>query len=171
MNRTLTLHHPTTIGLLRICVRGGFVVEVDIVADHAAVRADADGWDATQSVAGDADAAVSANVAAQLDEYFAGRRRRFDLPLQPAGTPFQLRVYEALQAIPYGTTVSYGHIARNIGQPRACQAVGQAVGSNPLLILIPCHRVIAADGSLGGFSCGTDIKRQLLAVEGPHGIL
>ena len=106
------------------------------------------------------------NVAAQLDEYFAGRRRAFDLPLAPRGTAFQLRVWSALQTIPWGTTWSYRDLALAIGNERATRAVGLANGSNPLPIVIPCHRVIGSDGSLTGFGGGLATKAWLLAHEG-----
>ena len=102
----------------------------------------------------------------QLDEYFAGARRGFDLPLAPRGTPFQRRVWDALAAIPYGTTISYGELARRIGAPDAMRAVGAANGRNPLPIVVPCHRVIGADGSLTGFGGGLPTKRFLLRLEG-----
>jgi len=101
----------------------------------------------------------------QLAEYFAGLRTAFDLELAPQGTPFQRRVWRELTTIPYGQVVSYGAIARRIGMPKAARAVGQANGRNPIPIVIPCHRVIAGDGSIGGFSSGLDIKRGLLALE------
>jgi methylated-DNA-[protein]-cysteine S-methyltransferase len=104
-------------------------------------------------------------AAVQLREYFAGRRREFDLPLAPVGTDFQLRVWRALCEIPYGTLRNYADIARAIGQPGAARAVGQAAGCNPLPIVIPCHRVIASDGTIGGYSGGLDIKHRLLALE------
>jgi methylated-DNA-[protein]-cysteine S-methyltransferase len=104
-------------------------------------------------------------VITQLGEYFAGRRRSFDLSLAPEGTTFQRTVWQALTRIPYGETVSYGELARRIGKPRASRAVGLANGANPLPIVVPCHRVIGADGSLTGFGGGLDIKRQLLALE------
>jgi methylated-DNA-[protein]-cysteine S-methyltransferase len=103
---------------------------------------------------------------AQLEEYFAGRRRRFELPLAPRGTDFQRRVWRALSDIPYGKTISYGELARRIGNPSASRAVGLANGANPLPIVVPCHRVIGADGSLTGFGGGLPIKRKLLALEG-----
>jgi methylated-DNA-[protein]-cysteine S-methyltransferase len=99
---------------------------------------------------------------AQLTEYFAGKRRRFDLPLHPIGTPFQLEVWEELARIPYGVTISYADLATRIGRPRAMRAVGAANGRNPLPIIVPCHRVIGRDGSLTGFSGGVEIKRLLL---------
>ncbi|WP_428265900.1 methylated-DNA--[protein]-cysteine S-methyltransferase [Haliangium sp.] len=105
-------------------------------------------------------------VRAQLDEYFAGARQRFELALCPHGTPFQRRVWDALTEIPYGVTISYGELAGRLGQPKAVRAVGAANGRNPLPIVIPCHRVIGADGSLTGFGGGISVKRALLAVEG-----
>lgn len=102
----------------------------------------------------------------QLAAYFAGERQAFSLPLMPRGTPFQIRCWEALQKIPYGRSVSYGEEAALLGQPRACRAVGSANGKNPLPILIPCHRVLASGGKLGGYSSGTEIKKKLLTLEG-----
>jgi len=102
----------------------------------------------------------------QLDEYFAGRRREFTLELAPSGTPFQLQVWQALRAIPFGVLCSYGDIARAIGRPKAVRAVGQANGANPLPIVVPCHRVIASDGTIGGYTSGLANKHRLLALEG-----
>ena len=104
----------------------------------------------------------------QLQEYFAGKRKLFDLPLAPRGTAFQLRVWQALQRIPYATTASYQQIAEAIGSPKACRAVGAANGANPLPIIVPCHRVIGKNGSLVGFGGDIDIKRQLLALEAEY---
>ncbi len=101
----------------------------------------------------------------QLAEYFQGRRRSFDLPLEVRGTPFQQRVWKALRRIPYGETRSYGEIARQVGSPRAARAVGMANHANPVAIVIPCHRVIAAGGALGGYACGIEFKRRLLDLE------
>jgi methylated-DNA-[protein]-cysteine S-methyltransferase len=105
------------------------------------------------------------DVVSQLTEYFAGHRQRFELTLAPEGTPFQLRVWRELQDVPYGVTISYGQLAARIGQPRASRAVGLANGSNPLPIVIPCHRVIGADGTLTGYGGGLPIKERLLALE------
>ena len=102
----------------------------------------------------------------ELQEYFRGTRQDFDLPLAPAGTPFQQRVWQELCRIPYGHTATYGEIARRIGLPKASRAVGQANHRNPIPILIPCHRVIAAHGGLGGYGGGLDIKIRLLEHEG-----
>jgi methylated-DNA-[protein]-cysteine S-methyltransferase len=102
----------------------------------------------------------------QLEAYFAGKLRQFDLLLAPAGTAFQREVWGTLQTIPYGETLSYGELARRIGKPNAFRAVGAANGRNPLPIIIPCHRVIGANGSLTGFGGGLPVKRALLAIEG-----
>lgn len=104
----------------------------------------------------------------QLAEYFAGARRDFHLPLAPAGTEFQRKVWAALLEIPYGETRSYGEIAAQIGNPKACRAVGMANNRNPLPILIPCHRVIGADGSLVGYGGGLNVKTVLLELEKEH---
>ncbi|MGH8279941.1 MAG: methylated-DNA--[protein]-cysteine S-methyltransferase [Gammaproteobacteria bacterium] len=101
----------------------------------------------------------------ELKEYFAGERKSFDLPLAPEGTEFQLKVWRLLQRIPYGGTWSYGQLARRVGNPKAARAVGAANGQNPLPIVVPCHRVIGANGSLTGFGGGLDIKQQLLELE------
>ena len=101
----------------------------------------------------------------QLEEYFTGTRQQFELPLNPHGTPFQLEVWWELARIPYGATVSYGELARRIAQPQAVRAVGAANGRNPLPIILPCHRVIGADGSLTGFGGGLPTKRYLLSLE------
>jgi len=107
-------------------------------------------------------------VKRQLDEYFDGERRRFDLALAPDGTDFQRAVWQALVAIPYGETRSYRAIADQIGHPRAIRAVGAANGANPIAIVMPCHRVIGSDGSLIGFGGGLDTKRYLLDLERSH---
>jgi methylated-DNA-[protein]-cysteine S-methyltransferase len=107
-----------------------------------------------------------AQAVGQLDEYFAGRRQVFELQLAPGGTAFQLAVWRALQRIEYGRTTSYGQLARGLGNANGARAVGLANGSNPLPVIIPCHRVIGADGSLTGFGGGLDIKQALLRLEG-----
>ncbi|UZW59448.1 methylated-DNA--[protein]-cysteine S-methyltransferase [Lysobacter enzymogenes] len=112
------------------------------------------------------DDAVLAATRRQLAEYFAGARRDFDLPLAPHGTAFQLQCWRTLALIPYGETWSYGQVARHLGQPTATRAVGAANGRNPLPIVLPCHRVIGADGSLTGFGGGLPVKKHLLTLEG-----
>ena len=101
----------------------------------------------------------------QLQQYFAGTRTSFDVPLEPSGTPFQLRVWSALQDIGYGETLSYGELAARVGQPSAARAVGMANGRNPIAVIVPCHRVIGADGTLTGYGGGLERKRMLLALE------
>lgn len=109
-----------------------------------------------------------AETVRQLAEYFAGTRRKFDLPLRLAGTAFQQRVWRELTEIPYGETWSYGQLAKRIDKPSASRAVGLANGRNPISILVPCHRVIGADGSLTGYGGGLERKQWLLAHEGLH---
>ncbi|MBR6163209.1 methylated-DNA--[bacterium] len=101
----------------------------------------------------------------ELDEYFKGKRKTFSLPLNPKGTPFQKRVWEELRKIPYGKTVSYQDIALRLGNKNLTRAVGGANNKNPIIILIPCHRVIGKNGTLTGFACGVDIKEKLLKLE------
>ena len=104
-------------------------------------------------------------VIRQLEAYFGGALKDFNLPLSLEGTEFQLRVWRCLRTIPYGETISYGQLAQRIGKPKALRAVGLANGSNPIPIIIPCHRVIGSDGSLTGFGGGLPIKKKLLALE------
>ena len=111
------------------------------------------------------DGTAFADAVQQLVEYFAGRRKVFDLNLKPSGTPFQLEVLEALTHVPYGQTASYQEIANAVGRPKAVRAVGAANGRNPLPIVIPCHRVIGSDGSLTGFGGGLATKQYLLTLE------
>ena len=140
---------PSPLGPLTVFAEGNTLT--------ALVFGDYGGWD---------DTPLFRETGRQLEEYFAGMRRSFSLPLDPAGTEFQLRVWRALCGIPYGTTVSYKELARRVDSPKGFQAVGQANGRNPLPILIPCHRVIAAGGGLGGYSGGVERKRLLLELEG-----
>ena len=109
-----------------------------------------------------------AEVRRQLDEYFNGERKEFDLPLNLTGTEFQVQVLEELLRIPYGETTSYGAIAKSIGRPRAVRAVGAANGRNPIPIVVPCHRVIGSTGDLTGFGGGLDTKAALLRLEAEH---
>lgn len=109
---------------------------------------------------------ITCEAKRQLEEYFAGKRKMFDLPIVPQGTDFRQSVWKALTEIPYGETRSYGEIAAAVGKPSAQRAAGSAIGDNPILILIPCHRVIRADGGIGGFSAGIDMKKFLMKLEG-----
>ncbi|HEY2507372.1 MAG TPA: methylated-DNA--[protein]-cysteine S-methyltransferase [Streptosporangiaceae bacterium] len=124
--------------------------------------------DAMFGLPGDAGDEPFTSAAAQLAAYFAGERAGFDVPLAPAGTPFQQQVWAALRSIPYGQTWSYGRIADHLGRPGASRAVGLANGKNPIAVIIPCHRVIGADGSLTGYGGGMARKRFLLDLE--HGV-
>ena len=112
-----------------------------------------------------ADPAAFADAEAQLREYFAGGLTAFDLPLAPCGTPFQRDVWEKLREIPYGETATYGEIAAAIGKPWASRAVGAANGRNPIAVIVPCHRVIGANGTLTGYAGGLERKRKLLELE------
>ncbi len=109
---------------------------------------------------------VAYEAQTQLDEYFKGKCRMFSLPLNPEGTPFQKRVWDNLLKIPYGSAVSYKTLAQSLGMTNGARAVGGAVGKNPLPIFIPCHRVLAAHGAIGGFALGLPLKKELLALEG-----
>ena len=120
------------------------------------------------AVAPPGDAAAVAAAAIQLEQYFAGERTDFDLELDPIGTPFERSVWDELRAIPYGETTSYAEIARRIGRPSACRAVGRANGRNPIAVVVPCHRVIGSDGSLTGYAGGIEMKRALLDLEARH---
>ena len=138
-----------------------------LVVDDAGQLAQIDFPNAVGAITDTAiDDARCKHVAAQLREYFTGTRRKFELELCPQGTPFQLRVWEQLRRIPFGTTCSYLDIARALGQPTATRAVGAANGRNPIPIVVPCHRVIGADGKLTGFGGGLPAKRTLLRLEG-----
>jgi methylated-DNA-[protein]-cysteine S-methyltransferase len=148
---TLSTRITSPIGRLRLTSNGTALTRVMIADDDTS---DAD-------IPPGADAVLSA-AREQLDAYFDTRLTRFDLPLDPRGTEFQLRVWDSLRAIPFGETISYAELARRIDQPKAVRAVGAANGRNPLMIVVPCHRVIGADGSLTGFGGGIERKRWLL---------
>src|SRR4051812_3449534 len=121
------------------------------------------GFGAATAPQGDADAVAAAAI--QLEQYFAGERTEFDLDIEVGGTPFERRVWDEVRAIPYGETASYAEIARRIGRPGACRAVGRANGRNPVAVIVPCHRVIGSDGSLTGYAGGIEMKRALLDLE------
>lgn len=148
MNGTAIYHSP--VGDLELDYEDGAVT--------ALKKADA-------AAKGDAPNALTALVFRQLDEYFSGARKAFDFPYRLHGTPFQEKVWAALREIPYGETRSYKDIAEAIGQPKAFRAVGTANHANPILIAIPCHRVIGSNGSLVGYGGGLDMKKALLALE------
>ncbi len=150
---TMIIDSP--VGRLSIAEAGGAVVRI-AWSDH----------EAGEPQAQPGETPLLARAAQQLSEYFAGTRRDFDLPLDPAGTPFQRRVWTEMARIPFGATESYGALAREVGS--VARAVGGACGANPIPIVIPCHRVVAEGGGLGGFSGGTGpaTKRVLLELEG-----
>lgn len=150
---THMVYHPTPVGLLRLCADDGGLCGIYFVRSEG------------ESPAG-TDSDLLRRAALELDEYFAGQRRVFDLPLSLHGTPFQRRVWEALLQIPYGQTRSYGQVAAMAGNAMASRAVGMANHRNPISIVVPCHRVINADGGLGGYGGGLEVKRFLLHLEG-----
>lgn len=121
--------------------------------------------DQVESEAINRETALLTKLSAELNEYFQGKRLKFDLPLSPEGTPFQQKVWQALTKIPYGQTVCYQQIASAVGNPKSCRAVGMANNHNPISILIPCHRVIGKNGSLVGYGGGLDKKERLLNLE------
>jgi methylated-DNA-[protein]-cysteine S-methyltransferase len=112
-----------------------------------------------------ADAGFNPEVAKQIDEFFAGKRQDFDFPLAPRGSEFQKRVWAELVKIPFGETISYGELARRIGNPAASRAVGRANATNPIALIVPCHRVIGTNGKLTGYGGGIELKEKLLAWE------
>ena len=149
----------TPIGTLRLVGDERHLERVDL--PNAAAREPETTWQRTRRTLPSALRAARG----QLSEYFEGTRRDFDLPLSPNGTVFQRRVWEELGRIPYGETISYGELAHRIGKPTASRAVGAANGRNPLAIVVPCHRVIGADGTLTGYGGGLPVKEKLLALE------
>ena len=144
---------PTPVGTLCVCSDGDAVTGIHFGAGET-----------------NGGCPVTGQARQQLTEYFAGQRREFDLPLAPAGTDFQRRVWELLREIPYGETVTYGELARRLGNPKSARAVGMACNRNPIAIVIPCHRLLGADRSLTGYAGGLDAKSFLLTLEGalPH---
>ena len=150
-------------GPLRLVVDdGGAVQRIDFAKGRSAARLREEAEDDGLVHA----PARTAQVQGQLEEYFGGEREAFDLRLDPDGTEFQRQVWTALRELPYGTTTSYGSLAQEIGRPSASRAVGAANGANPIPIVVPCHRVVGANGSLTGFGGGLDAKRVLLELEG-----
>ena len=141
------------VGKLRLVAEDGFLTELRFGGEPAVFMGDEENNDLLDE------------VERQLGEYFIGKRKRFEIPIQMKGTPFQLADWEALREIPYGETVSYGEIARRIGKPKASRAVGMANHNNPVSIIVPCHRVIGKNGKLTGYGGGLDVKRQLLELE------
>jgi methylated-DNA-[protein]-cysteine S-methyltransferase len=118
----------------------------------------------------DVETSFSSNIKTQLEEYFSGKRQNFDIKVNPSGTDFQKRVWKELQKIPYGSTKSYSEIAEEIGNGNAQRAVGSACNKNPVIIIVPCHRVISKNGDIGGFAYGTGVKNILLNIESGYAI-
>jgi methylated-DNA-[protein]-cysteine S-methyltransferase len=155
----------TPVGVIRLAADGrGLVAVVFAGQNDSWLEAAADAVSAATPT--DSPAATVGSAKEQLGAYFAGRRRRFDLALAPRGTAFQRQVWHALARIPFGSAVSYGDLAADLGRPAAARAVGAANGRNPLSIVLPCHRVLGADGALTGYAGGLSTKRWLLAHEG-----
>ena len=136
-----------------------------LIAEEAGALVRVDFADVLPAGGIDRETSLLREAARQLNEYFAGRRQVFDLPLRPTGTPFQQKVWQALQTIPYGQTRSYQEIAGQIGNFKACRAVGYANHNNPIAIIIPCHRVIGKSGRLTGYAGGLELKERLLRLE------
>ncbi len=141
--------YNSEIGIIKIGVSDGAVCEIGI--------ADCPSESATSALA---DRAFK-----EISEYLNGKRKAFDFPIAPKGTDFQRKVWSALREIPYGETKTYGEIAAQIGNPQAARAVGNACNKNPLLLVVPCHRVLGANGSLTGFAAGIKVKERLLLLE------
>lgn len=141
-------YYNSPIGVLEIIFKNSFIISIKLLNNPHQVSKN-----------------IPLSLKSQLDEYFLGKRKSFDLPILPSGTDFQKQVWSELQKIPYGATLSYQQVAQNIGRPLAQRAVGSACNKNPILILIPCHRVIAKNTSLAGFACGLNVKKYLLNLE------
>ena len=149
----------TPIGTMRVVGSARGIERVDLPRSAACEP------DPSWRPAGASPPAALRDAELQLAQYFEGTRRHFDLPLSAEGTPFQRRVWDELRRIPFGETISYGELARRIGRPTASRAVGAANGRNPIAIVVPCHRVIGADGTLIGYGGGLPVKQALLALE------
>lgn len=145
------IHYKCPVGMLCIEEEDGVIIAV-----YADEKPD---------LSTDKETTILERAVEQLEEYFQGTRKQFDLPLQLRGTDFQLKVWKTLQTIPYGKTCSYGEIAKKIGNSKASRAVGGANNKNPILIIVPCHRVIGSDGSMVGFGAGIGVKEYLLNLE------
>ena len=156
------VHYPSPLGLYLVAgsPQGLFCIKNEAQAPPLLARWEHKGIEFRES------ARHNQRTVAQLDAYFSGKRLKFDLPLDLRGTPFQRRVWECLLDIPPGRTWTYGQVAEAIGRPGAARAVGRAVGTNPVAIVVPCHRVIGSDGSLTGYGGGLERKTALLQLEG-----
>ncbi|MCR9106574.1 MAG: methylated-DNA--[protein]-cysteine S-methyltransferase [Gammaproteobacteria bacterium] len=148
-------YFDSPLGKLRLVSNDGQIVQLEFAGQHSTTTGERERSDA-----------VLTKCQHQLDQYFSGKRKAFDLPIAAQGTAFQRLVWRALQRIPYGETRSYADIARNIMKPTAMRAVGAANGRNPVPVIVPCHRVIGSNGSLTGFAGGINAKKTLLQLEG-----
>jgi methylated-DNA-[protein]-cysteine S-methyltransferase len=148
-----TYYYETIIGTLAISDDGTGITNIDLVSEKAVKLEESK------------ETPLLKMAAAQLQEYFEGKRKVFDLPLNPRGTEFQKKVWDALKTIPYGERWSYKQVAESIGKPTAARAVGMANNKNPLMIVVPCHRVVGANGDLVGYAGGLHIKEMLLKLE------
>jgi len=146
----------TPVGKLRLVASNKGLTAIDVKATYSKLATKPDGR--AQE--------ILAETRKQLTQYFAGDRKKFDLPFDLTGTPFQVKAWKTLTRIPYGKTISYGEHAKAMRKAKAFRAVGSANGKNPIPIIIPCHRVIASNGGLGGYSLGLKMKRQLMKLEG-----
>lgn len=161
----MTFRHlfASPIGLLSMKEEDGFITELSLLE---AVKPPGSGKPCPPLSDSGPETELSKRTQEQLAQYFAGKRKAFELPVFYRGTPFRQRVWDALCTIPYGQTRSYQDIAKLIGSPKAVRAVGQANHDNPLLILVPCHRVIRKNGDIHGYACGDSVKEFLLKLEG-----
>lgn len=144
-------HYQSVVGWIELTEENGAITSLTLGSEPENVNC--------------SDSPVIRQCCKELDEYFEGERTCFDVKVTPKGTAFQQKVWAELMNIPYGKTISYARLAQNCNQPKACRAVGSANGKNPVAIIIPCHRVIASDGKLGGYAYGIDVKRSLLILE------
>ena len=162
-------YYNSPIGIMRISDNGTAITEVQVIKIASSAEMAAGGCEMPSEYAEQPQASspLAKDCIKQLTEYFAGDRKTFDLPLDfSRGTEFQQKVWKALVNIPYGKTETYAGIAKLAGSPGGCRAAGNAVGANPFLVVVPCHRVIKTDGSIGGFGAGLAAKRALFDVEG-----
>jgi methylated-DNA-[protein]-cysteine S-methyltransferase len=157
------IYFNPNIGLVYISEEEGFLTEVKFISKEE--KNQLENYNANKGQISNKETEVLKEAIKQLDEYFSGTRKSFDLPLRPKGTSFMQSVYKALLKIPYGRTSSYKEIAMAIGNEKACRAVGNANNKNPIAIIIPCHRIIGQNGKLVGYAGGLEIKKALLSLE------
>lgn len=172
MKKTLYVDSP--VGPLAIVESDGAITEVSFAQSEGAPSSSGvTGTSSNRNALANSSAGITSplleKTAREISDYFAGKLKRFTIPVKPEGTDFERRVWTALLDIPWGTTRTYGEIAATLGNPKASRAVGRAIGLNPVAIVIPCHRVIGKDGSLTGYAGGLERKKTLLGIEGFHG--